>query len=234
MCRLDGRVAGLRYRITDSTHGYAANLCMDMLSGLGFVRTEYRHGSNFVELAHEFLIEQILRAQYDPSADQAPRFYSCFISYSHADKAFARRLYERLSSIGIKCWLDSHKMLPGDDVYEMVDGGIRHSDKVLLCCSRNSLRSWWVDNEIDTAFAKERQLMDQRGKRYLAIIPLNLDGFLLSDDWQSGKKRPLLSRLAANFTGWAESGSKFNEEAERVVMALRADGNEERLVGGQL
>jgi hypothetical protein len=29
-------------------------------------------------------------------------------------------------------------MLPGDDIYEQVDRGIRLWDKVLLCCSRHS------------------------------------------------------------------------------------------------
>ena len=30
-------------------------------------------------------------------------------------------------------------MLPGDDIYEQVERGIRLWDKVLLCCSRHSL-----------------------------------------------------------------------------------------------
>jgi uncharacterized protein YjbI with pentapeptide repeats len=79
-------------------------------------------------------------------------FYSCFISYTHTDKAFARRLHDQLQGRGIRCWLDEHQMRPGDDIYEEIDRGIRFWDKVLLCCSKASLTSWWVDTEINKAF----------------------------------------------------------------------------------
>jgi hypothetical protein len=65
-------------------------------------------------------------------------FYSCFISYSHADKPFARRLHDALQGRGIRCWLDEHQLLPGHDIFEEVDRGIRLWDKVLLCCSKDS------------------------------------------------------------------------------------------------
>jgi uncharacterized protein YjbI with pentapeptide repeats len=162
---------------------------------------------------------------YLPSLlNEALQFFSCFISYSHADKPFAKLLFDTLQGRGIRCWLDEKEMLPGDDIYDQVDRGIRIWDKVLLCCSKQSLSSWWIDNEIDTAFEKERRLMKERGHKVLALIPLDLDGHLFSGEWQSGKSRQVLSRIVANFRGWDSSHLQFETEVERIVLTLRADG----------
>jgi hypothetical protein len=110
-------------------------------------------------------------------------------------------------------------MLPGDDIYERVTRGIDLWDKTLLCCSRAALPSWWVDNEVDTAFEKERKLMKERGRKILSLNPINLDGYLLSDAFESGKKQQLLSRLAADFVGWESDSVKFDKAFERLVWA---------------
>ena len=148
-------------------------------------------------------------------------FYSCFISYSHADKAFARRVHDTLRAAGVRCWLDEQQLKPGDDIQEEVDRSIRQWDKVLLCCSEKSLTSWWVDNEIRIALAKEREAATVQRERLRAIIPLNLDGFLFSDDWKSGYREQLLSRLAADFTGWQTNEERFETEMARVLQALQ-------------
>jgi hypothetical protein len=93
----------------------------------------------------------------------------------------------------------------------------------LLCCSEKSLTSWWVDNEIATAFEKEQQLMKERGRKVLALVPLDLDGYLLSGKWTNGKGSQVLQRVAADFTGWKRDKKTFESQAARLIRALRAD-----------
>ncbi|QDV20665.1 Secreted effector protein pipB2 [Gimesia panareensis] len=166
-------------------------------------------------LADEFI-------SYIPShfSGSAIDFYSCFISYSHEDKSFARRLHDALQGKGIRCWLDEHQILPGDNIYDRIDHGIRVWDKVLLCASKHSLTSGWVDDELKHAFAKEKQLFKERGEEVLSLIPLNLDGHLFSD-WKHPKKNQILERLAADFTSWESDNAKFEAQFERVVKALQ-------------
>ncbi len=189
------------------------------------VDTLFRSGGTIPEV---FLrgcgVEETL-ITYLPSLMGKPiQFYSCFISYSHTDKAFARRVHDTLQGRGIRCWLDEKQMLPGDDIYEEVERGIRLWDKVLLCCSENSLMSWWVDDEIDRTFQKEREKF--QGRQVKVLVPLDLDGYLF-DGYESAKKTKITSRLAANFVGWEKDNNIFETKIEEVIKALQTDGGKE-------
>jgi uncharacterized protein YjbI with pentapeptide repeats len=150
-------------------------------------------------------------------------FCSCFISYCHADRAFAQRLLNGLRERGIRCWLDEHQLLPGDDIFEMVGRGMRQWDKILLCCSKASLTSWWVDREIRTALEKEQQLIKDRGNKNLVLVPLDLDRHLFNSEFKNPNASQLESRVAADFFGWDKDSAIFDAQFERVVESLRTD-----------
>ena len=148
-------------------------------------------------------------------------YCSCFISYSHHDKDFAVPLHDNLQSRGIRCWLDDRDIILGRDIHEELRDGILGADKVLLCCSKNSLKSGWVDHEIIIALKKEESFFGEHGRKKLVLIPLNLDDYMFDHDWQSGKKDQLQSRRAANFVGWRKDKRKFMDEVEKLTKALK-------------
>ena len=94
-------------------------------------------------------------------------------------------------------------------------------DSCLLCCSEASLNSYWVNEEIDKALKKEERLWKERGKRVLALVPIDLDGYLF--EWEGDQASILTDRRAPKLVGWETDNSIFETQFEQVVKALRSD-----------
>ena len=56
--------------------------------------------------------------------------------------------------------------------------------------------------------------MKERGHKVLALIPLDLDGYLFSDAFEGEKKRSVQSRLAADFKGWENDNAVFEKKSD--------------------
>jgi uncharacterized protein YjbI with pentapeptide repeats len=146
----------------------------------------------------EYLFEKIgPRVLLGPPPREA---YSCFISYGSADNRFAQFLYFFLKHNGLTCWLDEDRLRPGEPLRKRIKSAIEKYDKVLLCASRSSLQSPWVKTEIQIALAKERRL-----KRADVLVPLDLDGCLLSSSNLFATLRKKMRRKkAADLRSWRE------------------------------
>jgi uncharacterized protein YjbI with pentapeptide repeats len=186
------------------------------------INTLFRSSSQH-ELLIGFGIPELL-VDYLPSFSKtAISFYSAFISYSKTNSNMANAIHDALSEEGINCWLDSKQILPGDDIAEAIDKGVRIWDKFILCCSKESLSSWWVDNEINKALLKEQEIMKKKGQKISLLIPIDLDGYLFTDNYLSGFKSELVRRLAGDFSSVSAENISSHQELKRLITALRVD-----------
>lgn len=91
---------------------------------------------------------------------------SLFLSYTHSDKAFGRKLASDLVSAGIKLWMDEGEIKPGDSLVNTISVAIDKMDFFAVLLSQDSVGSDWVKRELNIAIHKE--LLTRRIK----IIPI--------------------------------------------------------------
>ena len=115
------------------------------------------------------LPENLIR--YLPSLQQASpiQFYSCFISYSSKDEDFAKRLHADLQQAGVRCWYAPEDMKIGEKIRERIDESIKVYDRLMIILSEHSLKSHWVEDEVESAIEKEGK------KQSTLLFPIRLD-----------------------------------------------------------
>lgn len=88
---------------------------------------------------------------------QTIAYHPCFISYSSQDDAFAERLYFDLQQAGVPCWFAPEDLKIRAKIRLSIDETIRRHDKLVLVLSEHSVKSRWVEHEIETALAREHR-----------------------------------------------------------------------------
>lgn len=63
-----------------------------------------------------------------------------FIAYVKEDARLAERLYDALAGAGFSPWMDSRKLMPGQNWPRAIDNAIENSDFFIACFSSNSAR----------------------------------------------------------------------------------------------
>jgi hypothetical protein len=94
-------------------------------------------------------------------------------------------------------------------------------DKLIFVASASSLSArtgWWVEQELERAFQKEREIRLATAARTSLVIPLAIDDCLFGH-WDSPHRATLLQRKVADFRNWKEP-ALYAESLESLVKAL--------------
>lgn len=80
---------------------------------------------------------------------------SAFISYTHGDAEFARRLAKDLESLDVAIWLDERELSIGDSIISGVEEGIEKCRWMIVVLSPEALKSNWVLRELRAGLTRE-------------------------------------------------------------------------------
>jgi TIR domain len=154
--------------------------------------------------------------EYLPSLlNKAIQFYSCFISHSGKDAAFAGRLHADLQNKGVRCWFAPHDMPIGAKIIDALDEAIRLRDKVLLILSEGAIASDWVEGEVT------RALDEERTRNNIVLFPVRIDDAVMqtSEGWARLLRG---QRNIGDFSRWKEHDS-YQKSFERLMRDLRVE-----------
>ncbi len=96
-----------------------------------------------------------------------------FLAYVTEDRPQAERLYDALEAAGFAPWMDTRKLLPGQNWPRAIEGAIESADFFVACFSENSVRKkGGFQAEIRYALDCAREVpLDE-----IFIVPVRLDG----------------------------------------------------------
>ncbi|MFB6185331.1 MAG: toll/interleukin-1 receptor domain-containing protein, partial [Halobacteriaceae archaeon] len=92
-----------------------------------------------------------------------------FISYSHEDADEAEEIKSRIENRGLGTWFDVEDIEVGESIAQKIAEGISRADLFVVLLSKSSVRSGWVEDELNQAKTKENIEGD------VFILPLLLE-----------------------------------------------------------
>jgi HD domain/TIR domain len=152
-------------------------------------------------------------------------FYSCFISHSSQDSTVARQINDSLRQHDIKSWYAPEDLKIGDRFRLKIDESIKLHDKLLLILSRSSIRSAWVESEVEAALEHERRrsqdLPENEGRSSTILFPISIDDsvFEASSGWVAEVRR---TRHIGDFRNWQDP-ARYAIALKRLLRDLAAD-----------
>lgn len=131
-------------------------------------------------------------------------YHGIFLSHTSADKPFVRELKAKLEAHGVSdVWLDEAEIMIGDSLTKKIEQGLKKTKYIGVVLSPRSIKSSWVERELDIAINREISTGE------VAVLPLlyekcDLPAFL------TGK-------MYADFT----SATDYDEGINKILRRLK-------------
>jgi len=145
-------------------------------------------------------------------------FHNCFISFAESDERFSEKLYEDLKKKGVQCWRWKEDARWGNNLTREIDDAIRMNDKVVIVCTKQSLRSPAVIREIERALQREDEFIRQ-GKAGEVLFPIRLDDYVLNE-WKHYRQADVIAKNIGNFKEWKKP-TLYRKALNRLLRDLR-------------
>lgn len=95
-----------------------------------------------------------------------------FLIHAHADKESVNKLFQRMQRKGINAWLDSERLMPGQDWQNEIRNALLKCDTVVVCLSRAfDQKQGYRHEELKLALEKANLFPDDE----VFIIPARLE-----------------------------------------------------------
>ncbi|XP_063629814.1 protein toll-like [Cydia splendana] len=114
---------------------------------------------------HGLCLKYVLKVKDD--ADDPMKTHDVFISYSHKDLEFAKKLIEKLESYGHSTIEHCRDWLPGESVIQQITDSVISARRTLLLVSDNYAESKWALEEFHAAHA---HAMEHGSARVIAQV----------------------------------------------------------------
>lgn len=104
--------------------------------------------------------------------EQRPTEVRIFLSYAREDREKVQEIYQRLAAAGVRPWMDTQDILPGEKWEMSIRKAVRDSDFFLVFLSRNSSdRRGFVQKELRAALNVWEEMLESD----LYLIPVRLE-----------------------------------------------------------
>lgn len=137
----------------------------------------------FIQSDPEFVVSEIerrinQREQQQQTATQKAQAYKTdvFLSYSRSDELTVKRLYDRLSSRGLRVWYDRNDIKEADNWRQAIIGGIRTSRIFVPVLTASVENEIMEVHEYRTEWREAASVASKMGGRTF-IVPLAEEGF---------------------------------------------------------